>query len=122
MLALLNVPMLPSHLENSQVLFGLRFGQLGRKCGHMVAHQPHFVSLNQPTEEGRGVAEGQTYGTGVTLGKAAMSLCASLAPLQAIYCSSISPFHPDAPLFLPFYVAVCRLQMSKLSTKKHISR
>lgn len=32
----------------------------------MAAHRPYFVSLNQPTRGGTRVAEGQTYGTGVT--------------------------------------------------------
>lgn len=32
LLAVLNVPMFPSHLDNSRVLFGFRFGQLYRKC------------------------------------------------------------------------------------------
>lgn len=88
----------------------------------MAAHQPHFVSLNQPTQEGRGVAEGQTYGTGVTLGKAVLPVCASLAPCKRFTanCSSISPFHPNALCFVPFYVVVWRLQMSKLNTKKPI--
>lgn len=53
-----------------------------KKCGLMAAYPPHFVSLNQPTHEGKEVAEGRTYGTGVTLGKAVLPVCASLAPCQ----------------------------------------